>query len=106
MTRHAAAVEIPSIVTVSGTGSIRVLLAAGTTIPCDSTSNVPIFDGWLDAGRTYTFVSPQLHVCERHTHGVMRTGDWTRDRLWHVPYPGPKGAVLAPLRIDIFLSTD
>ena len=70
------------IVTVYGEGTIRVLLTAGATVPCDSTSNTVMLDGKLEAGRSYGFQSPELSVCERHTRGTLREVDWSNDRLW------------------------
>lgn len=100
----ASASTVPVYVTVRGTGSIRVLLTGGRVMPCDSSSNAPIYDGWLEAGRTYSFASASVYACERHTTGHFRQVGWTNDRIWRVPrtLANPN----APFLIDIQISTD
>ncbi len=100
-----AAEPVPVYVTVIGEGSIRVLLSAGAIKPCDSLSGKPIFDGWLASGRTYVFSSSEIVVCERHTYGAMRAGDWLPDRWWRLRTTRTDDRV--PWRsMDIVLYTD
>lgn len=97
---------IPVYVSVTGSGEIRVLLAAGGVVPCDSTSNVRLFDGRMAAGRYYVLSSPQTIVCERHTYGAFRDAGWSPDRQWAWPALDYPGAPMPPWRIEIPLSTD
>lgn len=99
-----ASEPLPVFVTVTGEGSIRVLLTSGATVPCDSSSNVVLFDGKLEAGNTYAFQSASPIVCERHTRGSLREVDWSSDRLW-----GLRRTITGtppPWRLDIPLDTN
>ncbi len=97
---------IPVYVSVIGRGEIRVLLAAGGVVPCDSSSNTLLFDGKMAAGRFYVLSSPQTIVCERHTYGAFREAGWSPDHQWAWPTPDYPGAPMPPWRIEIPLSTD
>ncbi len=86
---------VPVYVTVAGSGSVRVLVAAGDVVPCDSSSNMRIFDGWAAAGRTFFLQSPWPCVCEQHTYGSFRETNFTPPQVvcqqvnpvTGVPYP-------------------
>jgi hypothetical protein len=97
-----ASEPLPVYVTVVGSGSVRVLLGAGSATPCDSSANQPLFDGKLEAG-TYLFESPSPILCERHTHGAFREVGWSNDRLYGVRRVGP---IPPPWRLDIFIDAD
>ena len=98
-----ASEPLPVIVTVYGEGSIRVFLSAGATLPCDSTSNTVMFDGKLEAGKSYGFQAADISVCERHTRGTLREVDWSTDRLWSLR--GMRG-YLPPNHLDVVLETN
>lgn len=100
-----AAEPFPVVVTVQGEGSIRVVLAAGSTTPCDSTSNTLMFDGRLEAGHSYGFMSPDPIVCERHTRGALREVDWSTDRLWGQRPPLRGFPAPPPHPLDVVLDT-
>lgn len=95
---------MPVYVTVVGTGQIRVILAAGGTVPCDSTSNRLFFDGKLSAGQTYAFTSPSPLVCERHTYGAFREQQWSPDYIRMRPRFVDGRPI--PWRLDLTLSTN
>ena len=71
-----AAPVVPVYVAVEGQGAIRVRLTAGVVAPCDSSSDDPVYDGWLAPGR-YVFYTPSWNVCMQHTFGVSREGEWS-----------------------------
>lgn len=74
--------SVPVYVSVVGSGSIRVRVAAGDTVPCDSSRNAPLFDGLMSAGTTTQLQSPYACICEQHTHGAFREVDWTTSQIW------------------------
>jgi len=74
--------SVPVYVSVVGSGSIRVRVAAGDIVPCDSSSNLPLFDGRMSAGTTTELQSPYGCICEQHTHGAFREVDWTPSQIW------------------------
>jgi hypothetical protein len=86
---------LPVYVTVTGTGSIRLLVASGDVVPCDSSSNMRLFDGRAEAGRTLFLQSPWPCVCEQHTYGSFRETNFTPPQVvcqqvnpvTGVPYP-------------------
>jgi hypothetical protein len=73
---------IPVYVSVVGSGVVRVSVAAGNVVPCDSSTNVPLFDGRMSAGTTTVLASPYGCICERHTHGAFREVDFTTPQIW------------------------
>ena len=88
---------VPVYVYLYGTGVVRERLAAGSTVPCDSSANVVLFDGKLRAGRVYAFVSPFPSVCEQHTYGAFRDVQWSADEVY--------SAYAGWWRVDVPIST-
>jgi hypothetical protein len=85
-----AGADWPVSIVVVGHGAIRLRLAAGRTMPCDSSSNRMLFDGWVGVGR-YEWATGTDVVCFEHTSGALRESDWsgahlaptvTRDWRW------------------------
>jgi hypothetical protein len=98
--RHDTGAARPVFVVVVGHGAIRVRLAAGApvpTIPCDSSENRMIFDGWLGVGR-YLWATGVDRVCYEHTRGALRESDWSPSYV--VPTITRKGPA------EIQISTD
>ncbi len=96
--------SLPVYVTVVGTGRIRLRIAAGSTVPCDSSSNVALYDGWVSAGRTWLVQSPWSCVCEQHTSGAFRETDFTPSQI-HCQQFNPATGVYYPY-ITLMVSTD
>lgn len=72
---------VPVYLAVVGTGSVKVLVAAGSVVPCDSSSNTRLFDGWAPAGRTVFLQSPSSCVCETHTKGAFRETNYSPPQI-------------------------
>lgn len=73
---------IPVYLQVTGSGFTHVVVKAGDVLPCDSLSNALVFDGVLEANRSYVVSSPLPTVCERHTYGAFRQAQWSDDRYF------------------------
>ena len=69
--------SVPVYVAVVGTGNVKLFVSAGSVVPCDSSSNTRLFDGWAAAGRTFVLQSPWSCVCETHTTGAFRETNYT-----------------------------
>jgi hypothetical protein len=92
-----AGAERPVFVDVVGQGAIRLRLAAGRTTPCDSSSDRPMFDGWVEVGRQAWSTDADF-VCYQYTSGALR------EQGWSVPQVTPTFARRGPAVIRI--STD
>ncbi len=87
--------SLPVYITVVGTGSVRLLVSAGDTVPCDSSGDVRLVDGWVSAGQTLALQSPWPCICEQHTTGAFRETNFTPPQMvcqqinpfTGVPYP-------------------
>ncbi len=96
--------SVPVYVTVVGTGSIRLRMAAGSTVPCDSSSNVGLYDGWVSAGRTWLVQSPWSCVCEQHTSGAFRETDFSPSQIYCQQFDPATGFYYPSIALTI--STD
>jgi hypothetical protein len=72
----------PVSVTVVGHGQIRLMVADGTSRPCDASSNHMLFDGHAKAGDKIKLTSATGSVCVDHTYGAMRESQWAGATIW------------------------
>jgi hypothetical protein len=78
----AAEEAIPVVVSVVGKGVIRVRVADGTSLPCDSSTNHVLFDGHVKAGDKISLASKAGSVCVDHTYGSFRESQWAGGTIW------------------------
>ncbi len=93
----------PSIavrVSVMGRGSIRLRIADGSVVPCSSSSNKMLFDGWVSAGTTLAFRSRTASVCYEHTYGSFRRTNWSASCVASMPRDGTRPLVSLPVEIS------
>jgi hypothetical protein len=76
-----AAEPTPVIVIVNGDGRIRLEVSAGSTIPCESSANTPLFDGWIDGGQVWSATTTEGCVCVRHTSKKFPSSGWSTPGL-------------------------
>lgn len=72
----------PVTVTVVGHGQIRLMVADGTSRPCDASSNHMLFDEHAKAGDKIKLTSTTGSVCVDHTYGSMRESQWAGASIW------------------------
>ena len=60
-----AAEPTPVVVMMNGEGHVRLEVSAGTALPCDSSANAPLFDGWIDGGQVFTATTTEACVCRK-----------------------------------------
>jgi hypothetical protein len=96
---------VPVVVNVVGQGEILVLLTDGSTQPCDSSDNRPLFKGPAKAGEEVKAVSTTGSVCVDHTYGSFRESQWAGPAIWTVPRAWP-GSKPTPAKIEGTVSTD
>jgi hypothetical protein len=76
-----AAEPTPVVVTMHGEGRVRLEVSAGSTIPCDSSANTPLFDGWIAGGQVFNATTTEACVCVRHTSKKFPTNGWSTPGL-------------------------
>jgi hypothetical protein len=90
---------IPVRVRVIGQGEIRLVVADGTTKPCDSSDNHILFKGRPNAGDEIKLESNSGSVCVDHTYGAFRESQWAGPSIWSGSnvgaFGGPRDAVLS-----------
>lgn len=79
-------------VTVVGHGQIRLLVADGTSRPCDASSNHVLFDGHAKAGDKVKLACATGSVCVDHTYGSLRESQWAGASIWSGGSFGMPGA--------------
>jgi hypothetical protein len=72
----------PVSVGVVGSGEILVLVADGSTRPCDSSNNRVLFSARAKAGDQIQAVSTTGSICIDHTYGTFRETQWAGPTLW------------------------
>jgi len=83
-----------------------VLVADGTTKPCDSSDNHVLFKGHAKAGDQIKLVSTTGAVCVDHTYGAFRESQWAGPSIWSA---GPRplfGSRPSPAALEGAVSTD
>jgi hypothetical protein len=69
-------------VKITGQGAIRLMVADGTTKPCDSSENHMLFNGRPHAGEEIKLSSTTGSVCVDHTYGSLRDSQWAGPSIW------------------------
>lgn len=67
----------PVVVTMSGRASVRIQLAEGNTIPCDSSHNRMLFDGWITPGSALNTQINGACVCVCNTVDSFPRNGWS-----------------------------
>jgi hypothetical protein len=79
-------------VDVVGKGKIRLVVADGSSRPCDASDNHVLFDGHARAGDEIKVASKTGSVCVDHTYGAMRESQWAGANIWSGSNAGWTGA--------------
>jgi hypothetical protein len=72
----------PVTVEVVGKGRIRVVVADGSSRPCDGSDNHVLFSGHAKAGDEIKVTSTTGSVCVDHTYGSLRESQWAGANIW------------------------
>jgi hypothetical protein len=72
----------PVTVEVLGKGKIRLVIADGSSRPCDASGNHVLFDGHARAGDEVEVASATGSVCVDHTYGSLRESQWAGASIW------------------------
>jgi hypothetical protein len=67
---------------VVGKGKIRLVVADGSSRPCDASDNRVLFDGHVKAGEEIKVAAATGSVCVDHTYGSMRESQWAGANIW------------------------
>jgi hypothetical protein len=97
---------VPVLVNVAGHGEILVLLADGSTRPCDASDNRVLFKGSAKAGDQIKATSTTGTVCVDHTYGTFRESQWAGPSIWSAGGRPRYGRVPASTGIVGTVSTD
>jgi hypothetical protein len=79
-------------VNVVGKGKIRLVVADGSSRPCDASDNHVLFNGHAKAGDEIKVASATGSVCVDHTFGSMRESQWAGANIWSGSNAGWTGA--------------
>jgi hypothetical protein len=71
----------PVVVTVTGKRTLRVQVAEGRTLPCDSHDNQAVFNRRIAPGETVHASITGDCICMRHTTGSFGDAEWTPSGL-------------------------
>ena len=82
----------PVTVEIVGKGRIRVVVADGSSRPCDASGNHVLFSGHAKAGDEIKVASTTGSVCVDHTYGSMRESQWAGANIWSGSGAGWTGA--------------
>ena len=89
-------------VAVVGQGAIRVRIAEGHVIPCESLENRPILTEWMAPGAPRVFSVTDDCICVEHTYGSFREAQWSLPTQYrYAPWRGHTERV-----IRVLLPTD
>jgi hypothetical protein len=83
---------IPVTVSVVGKGTIRLVVADGSSRPCDASDNRVLFSGHARAGDEIKVASATGSVCVDHTYGSLRESQWAGATIWSGSNAGWTGA--------------
>jgi hypothetical protein len=73
---------VPVSVSIVGTGRIRLMIADGTSRPCDSSDDRMLFRGYAKPGDEIKVTSATGSVCVDHTYGSLRESQWAGASIW------------------------
>jgi hypothetical protein len=79
-------------VNVVGKGKIRLLVADGSSRPCDASGNHILFSGHAKAGDEIKVAAATGSVCVDHTYGSLRESQWAGANIWSGSNAGWTGA--------------
>jgi hypothetical protein len=84
----------PTSVTVNvvGKGKIRLVVADGSSRPCDASGNHVLFSGHVKAGDEIKVAAATGSVCVDHTYGSLRESQWAGANIWSGSNAGWTGA--------------
>jgi hypothetical protein len=82
----------PVTVDVVGKGKIRLIVADGSSRPCDASGNRVLFSGYARAGDTIKVAAATGSVCVDHTYGALRESQWAGANIWSGSNAGWTGA--------------
>jgi hypothetical protein len=82
----------PVTVGVVGKGTIRLVVADGSSRPCDASDNRVLFSGHAKAGDEIKVASATGSVCVDHTYGSLRESQWAGANIWSGSNAGWNGA--------------
>jgi len=91
--------------TVVGQGAVHVRLAEGQVAPCDSTSDRPLLDRWLQPGTSLALSVSSACVCVEHTYGSFPGEEWSPGRVLCGEAPSRRNPRPDPV-LRIVLSSD
>lgn len=103
----AAASSTRVVVSMHSTKRVRVQIAEGSTMPCDSRDNRLLFDSTLGNGEGFSGETDRGCVCLRHTTDAFPRVGWSDSRMVCRPKAKAcKGRVCKPatdptIRVDI-----
>jgi len=80
------------IVNVVGKGKIRLVVADGSSRPCDASGNHVLFSGHAEAGEEIKVAAATGSVCVDHTYGSLRESQWAGANIWSGSNAGWTGA--------------
>ncbi|MBI2395191.1 MAG: hypothetical protein HYV09_36815 [Deltaproteobacteria bacterium] len=92
----------PVTIEVVGAEPVRVRVAVGTTRPCDSDANKPLFNGVVKPGAAVSIPSDAICVCWEQTYAPFTTTGWSTPTVQCRPCSGLKKCIPRldkPLRI-------
>jgi hypothetical protein len=70
------------VVSVVGTGHIRLVVADGVSKPCDSSNNKLLLSKEVNAGDEIHLAAASGSVCVDHTYGAFRDSQWAGASVW------------------------
>jgi hypothetical protein len=79
-------------VNVVGKGKIRLVVADGSSRPCDASGNHVLFSGYAKAGDEIKVAAATGSVCVDHTYGSLRESQWAGANIWSGSNAGWTGA--------------
>jgi hypothetical protein len=94
------------VVDVVGHGEIVLLVADGSTRPCDASNNRVLFSGHAKAGDQIKLVSTTGAVCVDHTYGTFRQSQWAGPSIWSAGGRSKFGSAPSHTALEGTVSTD
>jgi hypothetical protein len=73
-------VATPVVATLYGNERVQVIVAEGSTAPCDSPENRQLYRGFVEPGRPLLLQSPLGCVCVQQSFAPMTSTDWGPSR--------------------------
>src|ERR1700753_2935989 len=61
----------------TGPEHVRVRVATGAGLPCSSTLNRVLFEGFVEPEQTVLLRTPEVPICVEHTYGAFPDTEWS-----------------------------